>query len=341
MQSKLFLTISVLVLVLGLSFAALADTIRLKDGTTVKGKVIGFRGQQFIILLEENSKGRRSEMKLYPEDIESIEFDGDVVPTAPKSPTSTSGNSGNSSNSNNSTGTASTSSNSTRPTTDDDDRSPIVVGKSSGSTNSSTRPNANSGNSNSSTRPNSNGSVVQVINSQPPTASTNANTNSNSGNSTVVGNTPNTSTGSSNTTVSNTPNTSTGTTSTNSNGNKVTMNIKVLADNTANGWTNAGIVLKKGQRLRISSTGRVSLGNGRFSTPAGVSSLPDKDKLMQAEPTGALIAVLGLDNNDFVFIGSTREFIAQRDGILFLGVNDGFLDDNSGAFDVTVEVENK
>jgi hypothetical protein len=68
-------------------------------------------------------------------------------------------------------------------------------------------------------------------------------------------------------------------------------------------------------------------------------TVPDKDKLMRNEPTGALIAVIGDDNDDFIMIGRTREFVAQRDGVLFLGVNEGNLNDNSGAFEAVIEVE--
>ena len=120
---------------------------------------------------------------------------------------------------------------------------------------------------------------------------------------------------------------------------EVSLNAKVLADNTANGWTNTGWVVKKGQRIRISGTGRIALGNGRYATPSGVSSLPDTDKLIKAKPTGGLIAVIGDDNNDFIFVGGSTEFVASRDGALFLGVNEGYLDDNSGSFDVVVEID--
>jgi hypothetical protein len=60
---------------------------------------------------------------------------------------------------------------------------------------------------------------------------------------------------------------------------------------------------------------------------------------MRNDPTGGLIAVIGDDNDEFLFIGRSREFTAQRDGVLFLGVNEGNLNDNTGAFDVVVEAE--
>ncbi|HSK74487.1 MAG TPA: LecA/PA-IL family lectin, partial [Pyrinomonadaceae bacterium] len=133
--------------------------------------------------------------------------------------------------------------------------------------------------------------------------------------------------------------TTTSSTTTTSKPDPIQINVKVLADNTANGWTNSGWVVRKGQKIRISSSGRVSLGSGRFTTSAGISSLPDNDKLVKNGATGALIAVIGDDNNDFILVGEQREFIAERDGALFLGVNEGNLNDNSGAFSVTIEID--
>ncbi len=114
---------------------------------------------------------------------------------------------------------------------------------------------------------------------------------------------------------------------------------RVRADNTANGWTDSGLMVRRGQRLRVSATGRVSLGQGRFSTPTGLPRVMDTEKLMRNEPTGGLIAVVGDDNDEFIFIGANREFYAPRDGRLFLGVNEGNLADNTGTYDALIEVE--
>jgi hypothetical protein len=118
-----------------------------------------------------------------------------------------------------------------------------------------------------------------------------------------------------------------------------TIKVSVRGDNANNGWTNTGLVVRKGQRLRINASGRISLGRGRFSTPLGISTIPDTDKLMRTEATGALIAVIGDDNDDFILIGSRRDFVAQRDGVLFLGVNEGDLADNTGTYDIVIEAE--
>ena len=118
----------------------------------------------------------------------------------------------------------------------------------------------------------------------------------------------------------------------------IVLNVNVMADNTANGWTNSGWVVKKGQRIRITGTGEVLLGKGQKSSPSGLSALEDESKLLKSVPTGALIAVIGDDNNDFIYIGADREFTASRDGTLFLGLNEGNLSDNSGSYKVTVAI---
>lgn len=118
----------------------------------------------------------------------------------------------------------------------------------------------------------------------------------------------------------------------------ISLSVKVLADNTANGWTNSGWVVKRGQRIKITGTGEISLGGGQRTRPSGRYDVDDASKLLKSVPTGALIAVIGDDNNDFIYIGSEREFTAERDGSLFLGVNEGNLNDNSGSFDVKVEI---
>jgi hypothetical protein len=119
----------------------------------------------------------------------------------------------------------------------------------------------------------------------------------------------------------------------------IPIRVRVSADNKANGWTDSGLMVRKGQKLRISATGRVSLGEGRFSTPTGLPRVVDTEKLMRNEPTGELIAVIGDDNDEFIPVGANREFYAPRDGRLFLGVNEGKLDDNAGSYEALIEVE--
>ncbi|HEX6284563.1 MAG TPA: hypothetical protein VFZ71_06800 [Pyrinomonadaceae bacterium] len=233
-------------LLLATTAPILADTVRLKDGSVIRGQVIGFKDQQFTILIGGNARGRRGQTTVYVEDVESIEFDANTSSTSPNAEDLTAQN----------------------------------------------NPPA--------TRPSNQTNQSDGIGSNPPRSL-------------------------------DPPPSSTPT--------FFTIKVGVRADNANNGWTNSGLVVRKGQRLRISASGRVSLGRGRFSTPGGLSMVQDADKLMRNEATGALIAVIGDDNDDFILIGPRREFVVQRDGVLFLGVNEGDLADNTGTYDIVIEAE--
>src|SRR5258705_2598129 len=69
-------------LVLALFVPTLADTIRLKDGNVIRGQVIGFKDQQFTVLVGSGAQGRRSRTLIYVEDVESIEFDSATTAAA-------------------------------------------------------------------------------------------------------------------------------------------------------------------------------------------------------------------------------------------------------------------
>jgi hypothetical protein len=255
MNKRIFTTLVALMLVLTLSIVAFADTIRLKDGSVIRGQVIGFKDQQFTVLVGAGARGRRSQITLYMEDVESIEFDS----------------TGNAPITDNNAGQTS------RPVTPNISRPPVQQPDNSQDT----------------------GSDVDNTASQPT-----GRQNSSQASPTFF-----------------------------------QINTRVRGDSASNGWTNSGLVVRRGQRIRVSASGRVTLGAGRVSTPAGVPAIQDNEKLMRSYPTGALIAVIGDDNDDFIFIGGRREFIAQRDGVLFLGVNEGNLNDNTGSYDIVIEAE--
>lgn len=104
-------------------------------------------------------------------------------------------------------------------------------------------------------------------------------------------------------------------------------------------WTSTSIVVKKGMKIRITATGTAKLdaAGRQTATPAGIPSA-DPHKLVKDKATGALLAVIGDDNSDYIFVGNAIEFTAQRDGLLFLGLNEGELFDNSGFFAVRIVV---
>ncbi|MDX6383673.1 MAG: hypothetical protein QOK48_1246 [Blastocatellia bacterium] len=243
MKKFLFRSLLMVALAVGVSLPVLADTIRLKDGSVIRGQIISFKNEQFTIVVGSGARGRKSQITVYMEDVDMIEFD------------------------------------------------------SVGNTNNSSGPNNDTANNNQ--QPVYQPPVQQPTNTQPTY-------------------TP--------------PTTSSSPTF-------FTVNVRVRADNTSNGWTNTGLVVRRGQRLRITASGRVNLGTNRFATPDGLTNVPDRDKLMRNQPTGGLIAVIGDDNDDFFFVGRSRDFVSQRDGVLFLGVNEGNLSDNSGMFEIVIEAE--
>jgi hypothetical protein len=111
-----------------------------------------------------------------------------------------------------------------------------------------------------------------------------------------------------------------------------TVSIAAAAD-----WTSTEIRLQKGQRVVISASGEVDLGDNHRTGPEGLS-IADNRKLIPSRSTGALIAVVGDDNDDFIFVGKATEFVSPHNGILFLSVNEGNLKDNAGAFVAQVKV---
>jgi hypothetical protein len=243
-MKKIFYSFTALTLIAVFTVPSLADTIRLKDGSVIRGDVVGFKDQQFTVLIGAGAKGRRSRTTIYVEDIESIEFDstGGIQTAGTEEPANDTAR--------------------TEPTSQPARDSEASVPRNT---------------------------PVQPVSGTSPSF--------------------------------------------------FTIKISVRADATNNGWTNSGLVVRKGQRLKISASNRISLGGGRFATPAGVATIADNEKLMRTEPTGALIAVIGDDNDDFILVGNRRDFVAQRDGVLFLGVNEGNLADNTGTYDVVVEAE--
>ena len=237
--------------------AALADTIRLRDGSVVRGQIIAYKDQQFTVLLGAGARGRRSRMTIYMEDVESIEFDNPF------------GAGGGSANSRGDEATYDMDNNTARPP-----------------------------------------SQPQRTTTQPPRApaarpAPQQQQSSQRASGPVF----------------------------------FPINVRVDPKATESGWVSSGFTVRRGQRVRVSATGRVTLSNGAATTPTGLPRVADTDKLMANEPTGALIAVIGDDNNDFILVSSGREFTAQRDGIIFLGINTGRLTATAGAFEVVIEPE--
>lgn len=103
-------------------------------------------------------------------------------------------------------------------------------------------------------------------------------------------------------------------------------------------WNDTGVEVRAGQTVYFEATGRVRWGPDRRDGPAGERNSPrNPNRPIPNRPAAALIGKIGADSNDYFFIGGDEGPIRMpaRDR-LFLGINDDYLIDNSGAFRVTV-----
>jgi len=103
-------------------------------------------------------------------------------------------------------------------------------------------------------------------------------------------------------------------------------------------WNDTGIDVRDGQDLYFTSRGRVRWGpNGRDAAAGEKNSPTNAGRPIPRRPAAALIGKIGADSTDYFFIGDDESGIRMRArGRLFLGINDDYLQDNSGALTVTV-----
>jgi hypothetical protein len=105
-------------------------------------------------------------------------------------------------------------------------------------------------------------------------------------------------------------------------------------------WTDTGMTVRAGDTITFDGQGTVRISNNRNDI-AGVggtlSNRREANAPLPNQTAGALIARIG--NSPPLFIGNRRSVRAPFSGRLYLGVNDDYLNDNSGDFQVTVAVE--
>src|SRR5882724_4017587 len=96
-------------------------------------------------------------------------------------------------------------------------------------------------------------------------------------------------------------------------------------------WVDSGVDVRRGERLRVDASGTIYAGRTRI-TPAGLSTTDPNSPLPRAAE-GELIGVIGNDyDSPIIEIGASREFVADRNGRLYLTVNRSAYNDARGAF---------
>jgi len=105
-------------------------------------------------------------------------------------------------------------------------------------------------------------------------------------------------------------------------------------------WLRSQIRVERGQRVRVEASGTIYL-EGRTATgPEGLQGRRDPDSPMPQQNDGGLIAAIGQDQNiPSIFIGRSREFTADHDGVLYFTVNHWETRDARGSFRVNVAVD--
>lgn len=236
----------------------LADTIKLKNGSVFKGKVVTLKGGEFTIVLDLGSSSRRSSSRMIiaVEDVESIEFDGSEAGSVSAA------------------GTPESSAPATEPAAAPAERRAADPPVERVTTRDTTPTPAPAAEATEGGAPASGSAIAE----------------------------------------------------------------KTVSVGASSDWTSTEIRVQRGQRISVSASGEVDLGNNRRTGPNG-TSINDSRKLVPTRPTGGLIAVVGDDNDDFVYIGKSADFTANHNGILFLSVNEGNLKDNNGAFVARVKVQ--
>jgi hypothetical protein len=103
-------------------------------------------------------------------------------------------------------------------------------------------------------------------------------------------------------------------------------------------WVDAGVDLRRGERVRVDASGTIYAGRTRI-TPAGLSTTDPNAPLPRAAE-GELIGVIGNDyDSPMIEIGASREFVADRDGRLYLTINRGNYTDARGTFNARIRKE--
>lgn len=118
-------------------------------------------------------------------------------------------------------------------------------------------------------------------------------------------------------------------------GSRPGMREREVVVNADNQWTDTGIDVRGGQSVYFNTQGRIRWGKDRRDGPEGEDNSPrNPNRPIPNRPGGALIGRIG---NDVFFVGADNgPFQMRSSGRLYLGINDDYLQDNSGNFRVVV-----
>lgn len=103
-------------------------------------------------------------------------------------------------------------------------------------------------------------------------------------------------------------------------------------------WIDSGIDLRSGERVQVSASGIILAGRSRI-TPNGLRT-NDTTSPLPSAAEGMLIGAIGNDPDAAILqLGTSHEFVADKDGRLLLTSNRGSYSDARGSFTVQIKRE--
>jgi hypothetical protein len=108
-------------------------------------------------------------------------------------------------------------------------------------------------------------------------------------------------------------------------------------------WTNARLMVRKGQLVSFETVGTVffSLDEGATAGPDGTASSRRNSRLFPVPGLGVCGLIFRVGNGPAFPIGSnSRPIVMPANGQLYLGINDSEFNDNSGFFRVRARIVN-
>ena len=103
-------------------------------------------------------------------------------------------------------------------------------------------------------------------------------------------------------------------------------------------WTDAGVDVRAGDRIEVTASGEVFHNEDNSIGPGGFPNRPDLLTPFPELNHAALIGRIGESGSGF-YLGASTTTTAEADGRLYLGINDGGLENNRGSWDATVAAE--
>lgn len=103
-------------------------------------------------------------------------------------------------------------------------------------------------------------------------------------------------------------------------------------------WIDSGLDLRRNERVKVTASGTIVAGRSRI-TPDGLRS-SDPNSPLPRSAEGVLIGSIGSDSSSpIIELGLSREFVADRDGRLYLTSNRSTYTDARGGFAVQIQRE--